>query len=411
MTPPVVALVGTLDTKGEEYAYLRDRIQEAGASALLIDAGVMGRPGVVPDITRQAVAEAAGHEIADLAGAGDRAVALRAMGLGVGAILVRLVESGRCSGVLAAGGSGGASVAVQAFSRLPFGLPKMIVSTQVASAGGALAGGSDVLLMSSVADIAGLNRLTRRVLSNAAAAIVGAIRAASVPAGDRTLAFATMLGLTTRGVTAARALLQEAGYEVVTFHATGEGGRAMERLIGPMGVSAMLDLTTVEVADEVVGGTKPAGDDRLTTAGLLGIPQVVSTGGTDMVRFGPRDSVPEHFGNRVFHLHNDLVTLMRTSPEECLEIGRVIGDRLARATGPAVLMIPLSGSSAIAVEGGPFHDPVADAALVDGLRQSLTGSDAEVVRLDTHINDPAFSQAAAAGLLAILGRNNRAEQQ
>ena len=411
MTSPVVALVGTLDTKGDEYTYLRDRIREAGVSSLLIDAGVLGRPGVTPDITRQAVAEAAGRRVADLAAAGDRAMALGVMGHGVGEILAELVESGRCSGVLAAGGSGGTSVAVRAFSRLPFGLPKMIVSTQVASAGGALAGGSDLLLLSSVADIAGLNRLTRRVLSNAAAAIAGAVRAAPVPAGDRSLAFATMLGLTTRGVTGARARLQEAGHEVVTFHATGEGGRTMERLIGPMGVSAMLDLTTVEIADEVVGGTKPAGDDRLRTAGRLGVPQVVSTGGTDMVRFGPRDTVPEHFGNRVFHVHNDLVTLMRTSPEECRVIGRVIGARLAEAMGPAVLMVPLRGSSAIAVDGGPFHDPAADAALAEGLRESLAGSDAEVVRLDTHINDPAFSQAAAARLLAISERRDRARDQ
>ena len=411
MKSPVVALVGTLDTKGEEYAYLRDRIREAGASALLIDAGVLGRPGVTPDITRQAVAEAAGRKIADLAAAGDRGAALGVMGEGCRAILADLVESGGCSGVLAVGGSGGTSVAVRAFSRLPFGFPKMIVSTQVASAGGALAGGSDVLLMSSVADIAGLNRLTRRVLSNAAAAIVGAVGAPPVPGGDRSLAFATMLGLTTTGVTAAGARLQESGYEVVTFHATGEGGRTMEKLIGPMGVRAMLDLTTVEIADEVVGGTKPAGDDRLRTAGRLGVPQVVSTGGTDMVRFGPRDSVPEHFDNRLFHVHNDLVTLMRTSPEECLEIGRVIGARLAEAVGPAVLIIPTRGSSAISVEGGPFHDPVADAALVDGLRESLAGSDAEVVRMDAHINDPAFSQAAATRLLTISERNDRAEQK
>ena len=333
------------------------------------------------------------------------------MGRGVGAILAELVESGRCSGVLAVGGSGGTSVAIRAFSHLPFGLPKMIVSTQVASGGGTLAGGSDVLLMSSVADIAGLNRLTRSVLSNAAAAIVGAARAAPVPADDRSLAFATMLGLTTRGVTAARDLLQKASYEVVTFHATGEGGRTMERLIGPMGARAMLDLTTVEIADEVVGGTKPAGGDRLRTGGRLGVPQVVSTGGTDMVRFGPRDSVRDHFGDRVFHVHNDLVTLMRTSPDECFQIGRAIGARLAEAVGPAVLMIPLRGSSAISVDGGPFHDPIADAALADGLRESLAGSDVETVRLDADINDPAFSQAAAARLLAISERNDRAQQQ
>ncbi len=405
MTAPVVALVGTLDTKGEEYAYLRNRIQEVGGSALLIDTGVLAVPAVVPDITRQAVAAAAGRRLDDLVASGDRAEALRAMGVGASVILEKLVDTGKCQAAMAAGGSGGTSVAVRAFSRLPVGFPKMIVSTQVASAGAALAGGSDVLLMSSVADISGLNRLTRSILSNAAGAIVGAARILAPSAGDRHLVFATMLGLTTRGVTAARARLQEAGYEVVTFHATGEGGRTMERLIGPMGVSSMLDLTTVEVADEVVGGTKPAGGYRLRTAGLRGVPQVVSTGGTDMVRFGPRDSVPERFDNRLFHEHNDLVTLMRTSPEECHEIGRVIGARLAEATGPTVLLIPLRGSSGIAVAGGPFHDPSADAALVDGLQESITGSDAEVVRLDTHINDPSFSQAASGRLMTMLEGN------
>ena len=407
MTSPVVALVGTFDTKGDEYAYLRDRIREAGASALLIDVGVLGDPAVPPDITSAAVAAAAGNRLTDLAAAGHRADALRAMGRGAAVILSGLVESGECSGAMAVGGSGGTSVAVRAFSRLPFGFPKMIVSTQVASAGGALAGGSDVLLMSSVADIAGLNRLTRTVLSNAAAAIVGAARAPRGTGGDHDLVFATMLGLTTTGVAAARAHLGAAGYEVVTFHATGEGGRAMEQLVEPMGVRAMLDLTTVEIADEVVGGVKSAGSDRLRTAGRLGIPQVVSTGGTDMVRFGPRDSVPERFGHRVLHSHNDLVTLMRTAPEECRRIGRLIGDRLSEAVGPTVLMIPMRGSSGLSVEGGPFHDPVADAALVEGLRESLNGSAVDTVHLDTDINDPGFSEAVAERLLTMTGRNAR----
>ncbi len=411
MTSPVIALVGTLDTKGDEYAYLRDRIREAGASALLIDAGVLGRPGVTPDIPRQAVAEAAGRGIADLAAAGDRAVALGVMGRGTGAILADLVKSGSCSGVLAVGGSGGTSVAVRAFSRLPFGFPKMIVSTQVASAGGALAGGSDVLLMSSVADIAGLNRLTRRVLSNAAAAIVGAVRAPPVPGGDRRLAFATMLGLTTTGVTAAGARLQEAGYEVVTFHATGEGGRAMEKLIGPMGVSAMLDLTTVEIADEVVGGTKPAGGDRLRTAGRLGVPQVVSTGGTDMVRFGPRG-----LGSRA--LRRPGVPRSQRSRHADADLpGGVPGDR-PRDRRPAGVGEGSGGphdSAARIVRDrrgwGPIPRPGSRRGPGRGAPESLTGSDAEIVRVDTHINDPAFSQAASATLLAISEGSDRALQQ
>ena len=408
MSPSVVALVGTLDTKGGEYAYLADRVREAGAEPMLIDVGVLGEPAVEPDVSRGEVAAAAGRDLADLVAAGDRADALHMMGVGTGVLLARLVAAGECAGVLAVGGSGGTSVAVQAFSGLRFGFPKLIVSTQVATAGAALGGGSDILLMSSVADIAGLNRVTRSVLSDAAAAITGAAMSSPRPSEDEAdLVFATMLGLTTAGVTGARARVEEAGYEVVTFHATGEGGRAMEGLIEPMGVSAMLDLTTVEIADEVVGGLKSAGSGRLTTAGRLGIPQVVSTGGTDMVRFGPRDSVPGQFTARTLHSHNDLVTLMRTTPTECLEIGGLIGRRLSKSQGPAVVVIPARGSSELAVEGGEFHDPDADAALLTGLRDAIAQSEVEMEIVDTHINDPHFSEVVADRVLTMLRRTAR----
>ena len=364
MTRPLIVLVGTLDTKGDEYGYLRECVERAGGRVLLIDAGVRDAPGIEPDITRDEIAEAAGCRLEDLVAAGDRARALEAMGRGAGIVVSGLVDRGECAGALCAGGSGGTAVAVATFRALPFGFPKLIVSTQVASAAGLLAGGSDVMLMSPVSDIAGLNRVTRTVLSNAAAGIVGAARSATSVATGGELVFATMLGLTTAGVTMAARRMQEAGYEVVTFHATGEGGRAMEGMLGPMETSGMLDLTTVEIADEIVGGVKSAGSDRLRGAGRLGLPQVVSTGGTDMVRFGPKDSVPERFSDRTFHSHSDIVTLMRTTPEECYRIGSTIGSRLSESTGPTALLVPVRGSSELAVQGGTFHDAEADDALI-----------------------------------------------
>ena len=403
MTRPLIALVGTLDTKGAEYGYLRDGVEQAGGRALLIDAGVRDEPSIGPDISREEIAEAAGSRLEDLQAAGNRAHALETMGRGVGTLLSGLVERGECDGVLCAGGSGGTAVAVAAFSALPFGFPKLIVSTQVPSAAGLLAGGSDVMLMSPVSDIAGLNRVTRTVLSNAAAALVGAARSSSPPASDRQLVFATMLGLTTRGVTMAGRRVREAGYEVVTFHATGEGGRAMEGMLGPMATSGMLDLTTVEIADEIVGGAKPAGPDRLRGAGRIGLPQVVSTGGTDMVRFGPKASVPQRFAGRTFHSHSDIVTLMRTTAEECYRIGSTIGKRLSESTGPAALLVPALGSSELAVRGGAFHDPDADEALRQGIEASTADTPVDVRVLGTHVNDPVFASEAADRLLAMLG--------
>ena len=403
MTPPRIALVGTLDTKGEEYRYLRECVEHAGGSTLLIDAGVRGVPTVAPDITRDEIAEVVGSRIEDLQVAGDRAAALETMGRGAGRVLTELVGRGECDGVLCAGGSGGTAIAVAALRALPFGFPKLIVSTQVPSAAGLLAGGSDVLLMSPVSDIAGLNRVTRTVLSNAAAAIVGAARSPVSVTTERRLVFATMLGLTTAGVTLATRRVQEAGYEVVTFHATGEGGRAMEGMLGRMATCGMLDLTTVEIADEVVGGAKSAGAGRLRGAGGLGLPQVVSTGGADMVRFGPEATIPAQFGGRAFHSHSEIVTLMRTTPEECYRIGFTIGKRLSASTGPTVLMVPAGGSSELSVPEGPFHDPEADAALMKGIDDSTSGTPVDVTVLDTHINDPVFASEAADRLLTMLG--------
>lgn len=256
-------------------------------------------------------------------------------------------------------------------------------------------------MMYSVVDIAGLNPLSRRILANAAGAIVGMVEQEPPPASDRPLLAATMFGVTTPCVTAARTRLEAAGYDVLVFHATGTGGRAMEGLIDDGYLAGVLDVTTTEWCDEVVGGVLSAGPDRLSAAGRKGIPQVVSVGALDMVNFGPMDTVPAQFRGRTFYKHNPSVTLMRTTPDECRTIGHRIVEQLNRATGPVVLMLPLRGVSMIDAPGQPFHDPEADAALFDTLRSGV-GPNVRVREIDVHINDPAFAEALTSELLALL---------
>lgn len=393
---PTVVLLGTLDTKGREYAYLRDRVREQGVDVLVVDVGVLGEPATEADVTRREVAAAAGADLDELAAAGDRGAAMEAMGRGAAAIVKRLHADGRLDGVVSVGGSGNSSIAARAMRELPVGVPKLIVSTLASGDTRPYVGASDVTMMYSVVDIAGINRISARILANAAGAIAGMAKAAPAApaAGQRPLVGATMFGVTTPCVTRARERLEELGYEVLVFHATGTGGQSMETLVKGGFLAGVLDVTTTELADELVGGVLSAGPDRLEAAGALGVPQVVSLGALDMVNFGPRDTVPARFAGRNLYVHNPTVTLMRTTPEECRELGRTIGRKLSAAKGPTALFIPRRGVSAIAVEGGPFHDPEADAALIQGLRETLAPS-VEVHELDTDINDPAFATAMA----------------
>lgn len=391
---PVVVLVGTLDTKGVEYDFLREVVHRSGAETVLIDVGVLGDPSIAADFGREHVARLAGRRLSQLAEAADRGRALAAMGDGAAAALTALLEAGRCDAVVIAGGSGASSIALRAFGAVPFGTPKVLVTTQIGSAGGQLAGMHDVTLVSPIVDIAGLNRITRSVLSRVAAAVVGAAAVETSHATAIGVVFTTMLGLTTAGVTSARELMEDGGYEVITFHATGAGGHAMERLIGELRPSGVLDLTTVELADEIGGGLKSAGPERLWTAGSLGIPHVVAPGGTDMLRFGPRDTVPSLFRDRPAHEHNDLVTLVRTTPDECFRIGERIVRTLERAGGPCAIVLPLKGVSALSTGNGPFHDPDCDAALVSALRAGRV----RLVEIDDDINGAAFAGEAVSVL-------------
>jgi len=389
-----VVLLGTLDTKGVEYAFLRDRLREHGVEVLVVDAGIHEPVGFEPDISRHEVARAGGADVDELAAGGDRGAAVTAMAAGAEQVVLRLHEEGKLAGILALGGSGGSSIATRAMRALPVGVPKLMVSTVASGDTRAYVGAVDVTMMYSVVDISGVNRVSARIMANAAGAIAGMVGATVPELEAKPLVGATMFGVTTPCVTRARERLEELGYEVLVFHATGAGGESLEALARGGFLAGVLDTTTTELADELVGGVFPAGPGRLEAAGAAGVPQVVSLGALDMVNFGPRDTVPPQFEGRNLYVHNPTVTLMRTTPEECAELGRTIGRRLSAAQGPTVLFVPLKGVSMIAVEGQPFYDADADAALFAALRETLADS-VEVHEIDTDINDPEFAVAMA----------------
>ena len=393
-----VVIVGTLDTKGEEIGFARDVLEAQGVDVHVVDVGVMGDPEFDPDTTANEVAEAAGTTLDALREAGDRGEAIEAMGEGASAVGTRLHDEGRLDGVLGLGGSGNTSIATAAMRALPVGVPKVMVSTMASGDTEPYVGARDVMMLYSVADIEGLNRLSRQVIANAALAMVGMVtNDPDVEVEDKPTVGITMFGVTTPCVQAAREHLEERGYETIVFHATGTGGRAMESLVEEGVIDGVLDVTTTEWADELVGGVLSAGPDRLDAAGAAGIPQVVSTGALDMVNFGPRDSVPEEFDGRQFHVHNPQVTLMRTTPGENAELGQIVAEKLNAATGPTALALPLGGVSMLDVEGEEFHDPEADRALFDALRRGID-DDVELLEMDTDLNDGEFARAIAAKL-------------
>lgn len=395
----VVAVLGTLDTKGAETQYVRECLERLGQKALVIDTGVLGEASLPAEISREEVAHAAGTSIEVLRGQRDRGEAVTRMGQGAAILVDGLFRSGRLAGVLGLGGSAGTSIAATVMQALPVGLPKLILSTMASGDTRAYVGVKDVTLMYSVVDIAGLNRFSRQILGNAAAAMAGMAQnyASSAPiehVADRPLIAATMFGVTTPCVTMAHEFLEAQGYEVLVFHATGTGGRAMEALVEDGFIDGVLDVTTTEWADELVGGVLSAGPHRLEAMGRKGIPHVVAPGALDMVNFGPRETVPPQFADRLFYQHNPQVTLMRTTVEENRELGRILAEKLNASQGPVEVFLPLQGVSAIDREGQPFHNPEADAAFRDAFRAALR-PDIPVHEMNLHINDEAFAVAMA----------------
>lgn len=413
-----IYILATLDTKGEEAAFVRDRLAALGAPALLVDTGSAGAAAVVADVDRARVFAAAGTTAEAVTARGDRGAAVEAATRGATKLVVDAHAAGALGGVLGLGGSAGTIIGTAAMRALPYGVPKLMVSTLASGQTRHYVGESDILMMNAVTDIAGLNWLSRTVLARAAAALAGMARDAMVGAtassaatpaprdddraGRRKTVALSMFGVTTPCVTEARRAIEAAGYEAIVLHATGQGGRVLEKLARDGALAGVLDLTTTELADELVGGFLSAGPERLTAAAAAGVPQVVSVGATDMVNFYAPETVPARFAGRRFHRHDPQVTLMRTSADECAAIGAAIGRRVAAARGPAAILLPTRGVSRLDAAGEPFDDPTARSTLFAAVRANA-GS-VPVVEIDAHINDATFARAAAQTLLDLMQR-------
>jgi uncharacterized protein (UPF0261 family) len=406
-----VFLLATLDTKGREADFARSRLERHGLRVTLVDVGSLGSPAVPPDVSREDFFAAVGVRLQDLERRRDRGEAVHAAAEAAARLAAERFARGEVDGVLGLGGSAGTTIATAAMRALPLGVPKVMLSTLASGNVRGFVGAKDIVMVHSVVDICGLNRICRTVLCEAADALAGMIKGARLtgdvdPAGGRPLVAATMFGVTTPCVDRAREVLEEAGYEVLVFHATGSGGQAMESLIRDGVFHGVLDITTTELADEVVGGFLSAGPNRLAAASDCGVPQVVSVGATDMVNFHDFDSVPVRFRDRNLYRHNANVTLMRTTPEESTAIGRWIARQVSAARpGTAAVLLPMQGVSAIDRAGQPFCDVAARTALFEAIRGGHAC--AELVEIDCHINDPEFAEAAAGKLLELMEKNKR----
>jgi len=400
-----VFLLATLDTKGPEADLIRQLLVGWNVPVTLVDVGALGTPAVVADVPRERIFELAGTSLDEIRTRSDRGEAITRAADGAVRLVRDAFARGEVAGVLAIGGSAGTTIGTAAMRALPIGVPKVMLSTLASGMVRQFVGDKDIFMLNSVVDILGINRVSRPILAQAARAMAGLVTFPEPPrssrdAPDKPLVAATMFGVTTPCVERAKKTLEAAGYEVLVFHATGNGGRAMESLIAEGLIAGVLDITTTELADEHVGGFLTAGPDRLTAAARAGVPQVVSTGAVDMVNFYAPESVPPAFKARTFYRHNANVTLMRTTVSENAAIGAGIARKLAAATGPVVVLLPSRGVSAIDREGQPFDDPEARRALHDAIRAGLPHGD--VRELDLHVNDAAFADAAANALIALM---------
>ncbi|MFH1922567.1 MAG: Tm-1-like ATP-binding domain-containing protein [Planctomycetota bacterium] len=398
-----VALLGALDTKGLEYGFVKQCIEARGHKTLLIDVGVLGPPAVEPDVSRREVARAAGVDIDELVEKNDRGEAVAAMAQGAESVAAELYAAGRFDGIMALGGGGGTSVACRAMRALPLGVPKVMVSTVAGTDVSGYVGVKDIVMVPSIVDVSGVNRISREVFARAAGAICGMLETDVPPGDDKPLVAASMFGNTTQCVEAAKAILEEAGYEVLVFHATGTGGRTMESLIEAGLIAGVLDITTTEWADELVGGVFTAGPTRLEAAARNGVPAIVTPACLDMVNFWAPETVPKQFDGRRFYQHNPNITLMRTDPDECRRLGEILAEKINLSTGPVTVLIPLKGLSVIDAPGGSFWWPEANQALFDAMKSNLR-PEVPVVEMDCNVNDPEFARRCAETLLDSLKR-------
>ncbi len=393
-----IAILGTMDTKGDEHAFVARQIQQRGHKILVVDVGILSEPKLNPDVTRDEVLAHAGVHLSELLVKKDRGEAVAAMSKGAPVVLAKLAAEKKIAGVISLGGGGGTAIATAAMRALPVGFPKLMVSTLASGSTAQYVGVKDIVMFPSIVDVSGINRISRQILTRAAGAICGMVESQPEKGEDKPIIVASMFGNTTICVQHAQKILEEAGYEVLVFHATGVGGRTMESLIETGLVAGVLDITTTEWADELVGGFLGAGPTRLEAAARSGTPAVVAPGCLDMVNFHGPETVPQKFAGRNFYPHNPQVTLMRTTPEENAQLGKIIAEKLNLSKGPVSVFLPLKGISVISTAGQKFYDLAADKALFESIKSNLR-KDIEVIEMDCEINDEKFATACATSLL------------
>ncbi|MDA7873396.1 Tm-1-like ATP-binding domain-containing protein [Akkermansiaceae bacterium] len=394
-----IAVLGTLDSKGHEHAFVADLIRNKGHEVLLIDLGSGGAPQITPDITRFEVAAAIDLDFQSLIDKQDRGECVVAMSKAAPVYLSKLVEEGKIDGVISLGGGGGTALATAAMRTLPVGFPKLMVSTLASGNTAHYVGTKDITMMPSIVDVAGLNRISKTIFTRAAGAICGMVEAQVTEGHDKPLIVASMFGNTTDCINIAAKVLEEAGYEVLIFHATGTGGRTMESLIESGMVAGVLDLTTTEWADELLGATLTAGPERMDAMSKAGIPAVIAPGCLDMANYGERQTLPAEHEDRNIYIHNPQVTLLRTNAEECSQLGRILAEKANANSAPTAILNPRKAISIISAEGQSFHDPAADAALFNAIHEH---AQCEVIDYDEEINSETFAQAAAHKLLSLI---------
>jgi len=394
-----IAVLGTLDSKGHEHAFVADLIRKKGHHVHLIDLGTGGKPQVEPNVSRFEVAAAIDLDLQTLIDKQDRGECVVAMSKAAPVFLSKLASDGKIDGVISLGGGGGTALGTAAMRALPVGFPKLMVSTLASGNTAHYVGTKDITMMPSIVDVAGLNRISKTIFTRAAGAICGMVEATVSSDEEKPLIVASMFGNTTDCVNIAAKVLEDAGYEVLIFHATGTGGRTMESLIESGMVAGVLDLTTTEWADELLGATLSAGPDRMDAMTKARIPAVIAPGCLDMANYGERETLPAEYEDRTIYIHNPQVTLLRTNANECGELGRILAEKANANPAPTAILNPRKAISIISAEGQSFHDPEADQALFNAIHEHAR---CEVIDFDEEINSVVFAQAAARKLLSLI---------
>jgi uncharacterized protein (UPF0261 family) len=407
MTGKTIVVLATLDTKGVEAQYLREQIEKFGDKALIVDTGVVGTPATKADVTREEVAEAGGMSLAKILENPTREVAAPIMAEGATQIVTRLAAEGKVHGIMAMGGTQGTTLSTKVMRALPYGFPKVMVSTMASGNVAPWVDIKDITMMFSVTDILGLNPVSRKILANAAGAVCGMANVdVKLEQGDRPLVAVTTVGITTQGAMQAIKVLEAAGYETIVFHAIGPGGRAMEQMMKEGIIGAVLDYSIIEVSNEMYHALLAGGPERLTTAGKLCLPQVICPGALEVLVFNEPETVPARYRGRTLIRHSPQITDLRLNQEEMVEVGKEVARRLQYTEGDAIFMIPAAGYDSYAVEGMGFYDPEADTAFVAELKAGLPKS-IRVIERDTHIEDPAFATEAAELLISLIEARQR----